>query len=88
MTAKSALPVTRRTALGTGAALLAAPRVGRAQNSRVLRFVPQTDLAVLDPVFTTAAVTTNHSGMVFDYLYGLDGHCQLVCSIAALGRIA
>jgi peptide/nickel transport system substrate-binding protein len=72
MTAKTSLPVTRRAALGAGAALLAAPRAGRAQNSRVLRFVPQTDLAVLDPVFTTAAVTTNHSGMVFDYLYGLD----------------
>jgi len=38
----------------------------------VLRFVPQADLAVLDPIFTTATVTTNHACMVFDFLYGLD----------------
>ncbi|WP_338665661.1 ABC transporter substrate-binding protein [Pararoseomonas sp. SCSIO 73927] len=72
----------RRAALSAGAALLAAPRLSAAQGRRVLKFVPQADLAVLDPVFTTAAVTTNHSQMVFDYLYGLDArfrpHPQMV----------
>jgi peptide/nickel transport system substrate-binding protein len=64
--------LTRRVAISAGAALLAAPRLGAAQAPRVLKFVPQADLAVLDPVFTTAAVTTNHAHMVFDFLYGLD----------------
>ncbi len=34
--------------------------------------MPQADLAVLDPVFTTAYVTRNHAFMVFDTLYGID----------------
>ena len=57
-------------ALATAGAL-AAPRIGRAADS-VLKFIPQADLAVLDPVFTTADVTRNHAHAVFDSLYGLD----------------
>jgi peptide/nickel transport system substrate-binding protein len=66
--------VKRRTLLKatTGAALtLAAPHLARAK-TRPLRFVPQADLAVLDPVYATAYVTRNHAFMVFDTLYGLD----------------
>jgi peptide/nickel transport system substrate-binding protein len=55
-----------------GAAVLAAPRIVRAEEQRVLRFVPQADLASLDPVWTTADVTRNHAHMVFDSLYGQD----------------
>jgi peptide/nickel transport system substrate-binding protein len=62
----------RRTLLGAGAAALAAPRIGAAQNARVLKFIPQSDLAVLDPLWTTAYVTRNHGMMVFDTLYGTD----------------
>jgi peptide/nickel transport system substrate-binding protein len=57
------------------AALLAAPRLASAQ-ARPLKFVPQADLAVLDPVYATAYVTRNHAFMVFDTLYGLDEHYQ------------
>ena len=39
----------------------------------MLRFIPQSDLTVLDPVWTTAYVTRNHGFAVFDTLYGLDG---------------
>ena len=64
----------RRVFLASGAAAtLAAPRISAAQNQRVLKFVPQADLAVLDTVWTTAYVTRNHSFMVFDTLYGIDG---------------
>ncbi len=66
----------RRTVLGGGAALLAAPRIARADPAAVLRFIPQSDLAVLDPVWTQAYVTRNHGLMVFDTLYGTDGHYQ------------
>ena len=67
--------LTRRAVLAgaaAGTAALAAPRAVRAQSATTLRFVPQADLAVLDPIFTTAAVTTNHAQMVFDTLYALD----------------
>ena len=55
-----------------GAAALAAPNLALAQGKNVLRFVPQSDLASLDPVWTTADVTCNYSLAVFDTLFGLD----------------
>ncbi len=62
-----------RTAL---AGTLAAPAIARAQGTdggaRRLRFIPQADLAVTDPVWTTADVTRNFAFMVYDTLYGLD----------------
>ena len=61
----------RRTFLAASAAL-AAPRIAGAQNRSTVRFVPQADLAVLDPVFATALVTRTHGFMVYDQLYGLD----------------
>ncbi|MBV9786136.1 MAG: ABC transporter substrate-binding protein [Acidisphaera sp.] len=59
-----------------GAAVLAAPRVVRADSESVLTFIPQADLASLDPVWTTADVTRNHAFLVFDTLYGLDDKYQ------------
>ncbi len=61
----------RRTVLATAAAL-AAPHIGRGAEASVLRFIPQSDLAVLDPIWTAAYVTRNHAMMVFDTLYGTD----------------
>ncbi|WP_159993089.1 ABC transporter substrate-binding protein [Roseomonas sp. 18066] len=54
---------------------LAAPRLARAATP--LRFVPQADLAVLDPVWTSAYVTRNHALMVFDTLYGMDAEYRI-----------
>ncbi len=62
----------RRRTLLAAAATLAAPRLAAAQGAKVLKFVPQADLAVLDPVWTTAYVTRNHAYLVFDTLYGWD----------------
>jgi peptide/nickel transport system substrate-binding protein len=39
----------------------------------MLKFVPQADLAVLDPILTTAGVTRSHGYLVFDTLYGVTG---------------
>src|SRR4029077_11398497 len=59
------------------AASLAFPAVGRAQSADAeLKFIPQADLVVLDPHWTTAYVTRNHGFMVFDTLYGTDGSYQ------------
>jgi len=69
----------RRHLLGAmGAAALSAPlsipRLAHAQATRPLRFVPSSDLAIIDPIWTLAYVTRNHGFMVFDTLYGLDEH--------------
>jgi len=50
----------RRSFLAASAAALAAPAIAKAQGSRVLKFIPQSDLAILDPIWTTAYVTRNH----------------------------
>ncbi|MBO1078296.1 ABC transporter substrate-binding protein [Roseomonas haemaphysalidis] len=57
---------------GLSATALPAPRIAQAQGTRVLRFIPQTDLTVLDPVWTTVYATRDHANMVFDTLYGTD----------------
>ena len=63
----------RRSFIAASVASLALPAVVEAGNKRVLRFIPQSDLAVLDPVWTTAYVTRNHSYMVYDTLFGQAG---------------
>ena len=57
------------------AAALARPALPAPAN-RTLRFVPQANLASLDPVWTTAAVTRNFGLMMFDTLYGIDANLQ------------
>ncbi len=51
-------------------AMLSAPAV--AQAPRLLKFIPQSDLAVIDPIATTAYVTRHHAFLIYDTLYGLD----------------
>ena len=65
----------RRSLIQGAAALLAAPAIAQPAKSATLRFVPQANLTLLDPVFTTATVTSNHGYYVFDTLYsnGPDG---------------
>ena len=67
--------LSRRTLLraaSAGAAALAAPAVVRAEQQRVLRFIPHADLAAVDPVWTTADITRNMSLACYDTLFGLD----------------
>ncbi len=63
----------RRTFIaGVAAATVAAPRLAAAQASRVLRFVPHTELVILDPLWSNALVTRNHAFLIFDTLFGQD----------------
>jgi peptide/nickel transport system substrate-binding protein len=63
----------RRTFIAASAAMLSLPAVTRAASKQVLKFVPQADLAVLDPILTTAGVSRTHGYLVFDTLYGMMG---------------
>ncbi len=61
-------------ALAMAATAVEAPQVGCAET--VLRFIPQADLRVLDPIWTSAYITRNHGYMVFDTLFGVDAAFQ------------
>jgi peptide/nickel transport system substrate-binding protein len=75
----------REFAAAAGAASLAgfgfAAR-SKAADTNTLRFIAQSDLRVLDPIWTTAYITRNHGYMVFDTLFALDSkfkpHPQMV----------
>ncbi len=60
------------TTAGLAATAAVPPARAQSRDARVLRFVPQANLTSLDPIWTTAAVTTAHAYHVFDTLYGLD----------------
>lgn len=45
---------------------------GDALAQKTLRFVPHSDLKILDPIWTTAYITRNHGYMVYDTLFGMD----------------
>jgi peptide/nickel transport system substrate-binding protein len=66
------MQTTRRAVLGASAAALAAPRFALGQAAaRTLRFVPQANLASVDPIWSTAVVVRNHGLMIYDTLFGL-----------------
>src|SRR5262245_60384009 len=49
-----------------------APESGQHRGESVLRFVPQSDLEILDTVWTTAMITRNHGLLIYDTLFGMD----------------
>jgi peptide/nickel transport system substrate-binding protein len=60
------------TAFLFGALIVGAARPSLAQETKVLRVVPQSDLKILDPIWTTAFVTRNHGYAIYDTLFGID----------------
>ncbi len=44
------------------------------EGGTTLRFIPQADLRVLDPIWSTAYITRNHAYMIYDTLFGTDEH--------------
>jgi len=68
-----------KTAAAVGGALaspLAAPNLALAADSKVLKFVPQANLANLDPIWTTQYVVRNGSLLIWDMLFGVDDQLQ------------
>jgi peptide/nickel transport system substrate-binding protein len=69
----------RRTFLkasAAGAVALATPAIAQPTRASTLRFVPQANLTSLDPIWTTATVTSNHGYYVYDTLYSADSQLR------------
>ncbi len=69
------IPMKRRAFLQTATAAAAMPAtfaIAQPARARTLRFVPQANLTLLDPIFTTALVTINHGWAIYDTLFGAD----------------
>ena len=59
--------------LGVAAwAMAAEPKKGG-----TLKLIPNADLKVLDPIWTTAYITRNHGYMVYDVLFALDAQLHV-----------
>ncbi len=69
--------LTRRTFATAAAATLAAPSIGKGQAVAPLKFIPQSDLTILDPIVTTVYTARNHGFMVFDTLFGMDSNYRM-----------
>ena len=65
--------IRRRTFASGMAAALAAPSLSRGAAAAPLKFIPQSDLTILDPIINTVYTVRNHGYMVFDTLFGMDG---------------
>ena len=63
--------VARRSLLAAlfGTSLLSLPAMAQ-QNT--LKVVPHSNLAILDPIWTTAYMSRNHGYMIYDTLFGTD----------------
>jgi peptide/nickel transport system substrate-binding protein len=59
------------------AVLLAAAAGTSFAQDRVLRVVPHSNLAILDPIWTTAYMSRNHGYMIYDTLFGSDEKNQV-----------
>jgi len=58
-------------------AVAALPALDAVAQQKVLKFIPQADLRILDPIATTAYITRNHGYMVYDTLFAIDAKFQV-----------
>jgi peptide/nickel transport system substrate-binding protein len=58
------------------AALPTSFAIAQPANVRTLRFVPQANLSLLDPIFTTAQPTVNHGWAIYDLLFGVNAKLE------------
>ena len=79
-TATSAFYPRVRATLALAALLGAAactPIRGQQSENNVLRVVPASDLAILDPIWTTATITLDHGFMIYDTLFGMNAEGRI-----------
>ena len=65
-----------KTAAVAATTTLAAPRLSLAADAKTLRFIPQANLANLDPIWTTQYVVRNGALLIWDTLYGVNEKLQ------------
>jgi len=67
----------RRTLLKSAAAVLPTRfAIAQPANTRVLKFVPQANLSILDPIVTTSQPSVNHGWAIYDLLFGINGKLE------------
>ncbi len=64
-------------AFAATATVLAAGAALAQGDAKVLRIVPHSNLAILDPIWTTAYMSRNHGYMIYDTLFGTDEKAQI-----------
>ena len=69
--------VVQGAAAAAAAVTLGKPSIQGQTNRQTLRFVPESDLRILDPIWTTAYATRNHGYLVYDTLFGTDENFQV-----------
>src|ERR1700727_3945141 len=69
--------IRRRTLTAAAVASLLAPSISRGAAVAPLKFIPQSDLTILDPVVTTVYTARNHGFMVFDTLFGMNSQYRM-----------
>src|ERR1700722_9180771 len=77
MTGRICPMIRRRTLTSAAVASLWAPSISRGAAAAPLKFIPQSDLTILDPVVTTVYTARNHGFMVFDTLFGMNGQYHM-----------
>src|SRR5580704_5896386 len=53
------------------------PALAQSSGPKILKMIPQNDLRVLDPIWTTSYATRNHGYMMFDTLFALDAEMKV-----------
>ncbi len=72
------MKLVRRTLLSVVAAACTAVALPSAMaQGTVLRVVPHSNLAILDPIWTTAYMSRNHGYMIYDTLFGTDENAKI-----------
>ena len=69
--------IVRGAAATAVATTLGTPSVHAQKDRQTLRFVPQAELKILDPVWTTTYIVRNHGYLVYDTLFGTDENLQI-----------
>jgi peptide/nickel transport system substrate-binding protein len=63
--------------LALAASTLLTPAASVWAQGTVLRVVPHSNLAILDPIWTTAYMSRNHGYMIYDTLFGTDENAKI-----------
>src|SRR5690606_38598756 len=67
-----------RSVIAAGIVAMATLHGGQvAAQEKVLKVIPHSNLAILDPIWTTQYMVRNHGYMIYDTLFGTDANSQI-----------